>query len=192
MKRVGFFGGSFNPVHLGHTGLALWIKEHCGLDEVWLSLSPANPLKPTVQQGADNNERLAMLRLALEGENGLRAWDGELTMPRPSYTVNVLRALRSQHPDISFSLIIGADNWAEFTHWRNPDEIMRYHEILVYPRPGVCPGQMAGGATYLVDAPQCDANSTDIRTDTANCMHMLAPKVAEYIKQHRLYGYSQQ
>lgn len=192
MKQVGFFGGTFNPVHQGHIDLALWIKGHCRLDEVWLSLSPANPLKPGGHPGATDNQRLDMLRLACHGHDGLRAWDGELQMPRPSYTATVLDTLKERHPDIAFRLIIGADNWEAFHRWHRPQHIIDHYGIIVYPRPGYGQNEAVGNATFLADAPQDPISSTAIRSNPAANMRHLPEAVARYIKSNNLYGYTQQ
>ena len=85
MKRVGIFGGSFNPIHLGHTALAAYICEQGLVDEVWFMVSPQNPLKRNLVL-LDEQERLAMARLAVAPYPMLQACDFEFTLPRPSYT----------------------------------------------------------------------------------------------------------
>ena len=98
MKRTGLFGGSFNPIHNGHISLALQLKEQAGLDEVWLMVSPQNPLK---QAGdlLDDEQRLQMARLAVEQVEGIVVSDYEMHLPRPSYTWNTLEALKRDYPD---------------------------------------------------------------------------------------------
>ena len=91
--RIGIFGGSFNPIHLGHTALAAYICEHGLVDEVWLMVSPQNPLKRDLTL-LDENERLAMARLAVAPYPMLKACDFEFNLPRPSYTYHTLQALR--------------------------------------------------------------------------------------------------
>lgn len=133
--KVGIFGGSFDPIHNGHIHLAQYVLDHTDLDEVWLMVSPLNPLKP---QGyvASNEQRLEMARLAVEGIPGIKVSDFEFSLPTPSYTYNTLRRLKEAYPDIDFRLIIGGDNWANFDHWRNPQEILDEFGLIVYPRPG--------------------------------------------------------
>ena len=108
MKRIGIFGGSFNPVHLGHTALAAYICEQGLVDEVWMMVSPQNPLKQNLEL-LDEQHRLAMLQLAVAPYPTLRACDFEFTLPRPSYTYHTLQALRKAYPDHEFSLIIGEE-----------------------------------------------------------------------------------
>ncbi len=92
MIKTGIFGGSFNPIHNGHVSLARQLKEKAGLDEVWLMVSPQNPLKQDSDL-LDDEKRMQMVRLALEGEESLIASDYELHLPKPSYTWNTLQAL---------------------------------------------------------------------------------------------------
>jgi nicotinate-nucleotide adenylyltransferase len=134
-RNIGIFGGSFNPIHLGHTALARQIRREANLDEVWLMVSPQNPLKP-VDTLLSDQLRFQMARLALHGEDGIRAVSYELHLPRPSYTWNTLQHLSNLFPLYRFSLIIGADNWHTFKHWRHSDDIISNYDILVYPRQG--------------------------------------------------------
>ena len=92
MKRTGIFGGSFNPIHCGHITLAQQLRERVGLDEVWMMVSPQNPLKHEAEL-VDDQQRLMLVRKALEGIEGVEASDYEMTLPKPSYTWNTLRAL---------------------------------------------------------------------------------------------------
>ena len=118
MKRVGIFGGSFDPVHIGHTALANYIVQTGMVDEVWLTLSPQNPFK-IGHHLTDDEHRLEMLRIATsQFPEIIRPCEIELSMPRPSYTIDTLRSLAQLHPDYRFKLIIGADNWLKFDNWR--------------------------------------------------------------------------
>ncbi|MBR3858064.1 MAG: nicotinate-nicotinamide nucleotide adenylyltransferase, partial [Bacteroidaceae bacterium] len=113
MKRIGIFGGSFNPVHLGHTALAAYICGQGLTDEVWMMVSPQNPLKQNLEL-LDEDIRLEMLRLAVVDYPELKACDFEFHLPRPSYTYHTLQALHEAYPEYEFSLIIGEDNWQYF------------------------------------------------------------------------------
>ena len=133
MKRIGIFGGSFNPIHLGHTALAAYICEQGLVEEVWLMVSPQNPLKRDLTL-LDENERLTMARLAVASYPMLQVSDFEFTLPRPSYTFHTLQALRAAYPDYEFTLIIGEDNWQNFHRWYRGEDIARETSIIVYPR----------------------------------------------------------
>ncbi|MCQ2342084.1 MAG: nicotinate (nicotinamide) nucleotide adenylyltransferase [Paludibacteraceae bacterium] len=185
--NIGIYGGSFNPVHFGHVGLAKWIVEHTDIEEVWLMVSPNNPLKNT-DELAPEQERLAGVRSAIQGIPGLIASDFEFALPRPSYTANTLRELTKAFPQHCFSLIIGEDNWEIFSQWREYEYILSNFPVLVYPRHcrGFADGEPTAdrrrkqtldcsapsvthlsnthpSVTHLSDAPYFDISSTDIR-----------------------------
>lgn len=131
--RIALFGGSFNPIHNGHIAIADAIIEQGLAEEVWLQVSPQNPLK---EQGglAPEELRLHWAQMAAQGHTGVKASDYEFRLPRPSYTYLTLRQLREDYPQDEFLLCIGEDNWVHFQAWRNPDEILRHHTVIVYPR----------------------------------------------------------
>ena len=122
MIRTGIFGGSFNPIHNGHISLARQLREKAGLDEVWLMVSPQNPLKAQADL-LDDQIRMEMARLAVEGETGIIASDYEMHLPKPSYTWNTLEALKRDYPNREFVLMIGGDNWQLFDKWYRADDI---------------------------------------------------------------------
>lgn len=134
-RRIGIFGGSFNPIHVGHIGLARQILGLAHLDEVWFLVSPLNPFKKAATDLLDDDKRLAITRIALKGERGLMASDYEFRLPKPSYTWNTLQHLKADHPYCQFTLIIGADNWLSFSRWARPDYILSNCDIAVYARP---------------------------------------------------------
>ena len=109
--NIAVYSGSFDPIHTGHAMLASYCAQYCdGIDQVWLMVSPQNPLKP-VTTTAGERQRLDMARLVAEGCNGVYASDFETGLPRPSYTYHTLCALRRQMPQHHFRLMIGSDNW---------------------------------------------------------------------------------
>lgn len=133
--QVGVFGGSFNPIHNGHVALGRELVAKGWVDELWYMVSPQNPLKQ--QDGLMPEDlRLELVRLALQDDEALVACDFEFSLPRPSYTVHTLEALRSAYPEHEFVLVIGADNLLAFNRWYRTDEILRHHRVLVYRRPG--------------------------------------------------------
>ena len=182
MIRTGIFGGSFNPIHNGHISLARQLREKAGLDEVWLMVSPQNPLKAQADL-LDDQIRMEMARLAVEGETGIIASDYEMHLPKPSYTWNTLEALKRDYPNREFVLMIGGDNWQLFDKWYRADDIRNQYQIIVYPRRG-CKGGIDG--LELIDI-----SSTEIRDciQAGKPINHLVPKaVAEYIKEHELYA----
>ena len=98
MKKVGIFGGSFNPIHTGHIALAKSLCEKVGLDEVWFMVSPMNPFKKHATDLLDDHLRLEMVENALEEEPQLKACDYEFHLPKPSYTWHTLQAMSKEYP----------------------------------------------------------------------------------------------
>ncbi|MGM9714523.1 MAG: nicotinate (nicotinamide) nucleotide adenylyltransferase [Prevotella sp.] len=195
MRRIGLFGGTFDPVHKAHIRLAVTCREDLSLDEVWLMVSPQNPWKRDMLMTSDHH-RLMMARLAVEGQDGIVASDYELHLPSPSYTYKTLRRLRSDFPDDRFILLVGGDNWAAFDKWAEYREILAFHPVAVYPRPGSpvsTPAAVreAGGSPIVLDAQQMDISSSGIRRRIADGMDIsgLVPEaVRKYIHTNHLYG----
>lgn len=161
MIKTGIFGGSFNPIHNGHIALARQLRQAAGLDEVWLMVSPQNPLKRQADL-LDDYLRLSMARQALAGETAITASDYEMHLPRPSYTWNTLQALERDYPDRRFTLMIGGDNWQLFHRWYRADDIVARYPIVVYPRRGSVIGHVPANVT-IIEADLLDISSTAIR-----------------------------
>ena len=136
MKRTGIFGGSFNPIHCGHIALAKEILRQTTLDEIWLMVSPQNPLKREASDLLDDDLRFQLAQKALADVEGVIASDYEFHLSRPSYTWNTLQALERDFPDREFILMIGGDNWQNFTRWYHWKDILREFDVVVYPRDG--------------------------------------------------------
>lgn len=190
-KRIGIFGGSFNPVHIAHVALADYLCRTSGLDEIWLTLSPLNPIKDHPEELIDDRHRLAMLQIGCESSDKLRPCAIELDMPRPSYTIDTLRKLSTMHPDCSFTLIIGSDNWAIFDRWREGEAIIRDFGVIVYPRPGyqIATDRLPDGVRVAA-TPLLDVSSTFIRQGIAMGidMNVFMPRgVYQYIRNNDLY-----
>jgi len=185
--KIGIFSGSFNPIHLGHTMLARYILEQAGLDEVWLMVSPNNPLK-AASGLLDEQIRYRMAEMATADEPGLRASDFELHLPRPSYSVVTLAALRQTYPEHEFALIIGSDNMAIFHLWREYETILREYPVIVYPREGDDLGPLEEKypeMRVVEGAPLLRISATDIRTRLAEgavLTEWLHPSVAQFLQ----------
>ena len=162
--KIGIYGGSFNPIHFGHIGLAKWVLGNTDLDELWLMVSPNNPLKDK-NILADEHERLVAAKEAIKYIPGLVASDFEFALPRPNYTANTLRALAQACPEHEFTLIIGEDNLSIFDKWREYQYILDNYRIFVYPRHGNSTYTLphAKDLRVLTGAPYFDISSTELR-----------------------------
>lgn len=191
--RIGIYGGSFNPIHKGHTQLAASIVAQGLVDELWLMVSPLNPLKSgEVSDIAEYEHRLKMAELATQSIKGVKVSDFERSLPLPSYTITTLGELQKAYPEHEFTLVIGADNWEQFPRWYHADEIIERYQILIYRRPG-CEFDETSLPTSVkvVDTPLFDISSTEIRTSIAEGKPLtkwVDRKVLTYIKRHHLYG----
>lgn len=132
-KKVGLYFGSFNPIHVGHLIIANYMAQTDDIDEVWFVVSPENPHKKKANLLADFH-RLAMVRIAVEDNPNVNANDIEFGLPKPSYTVYTLQALKEKYPNYTFILIMGEDNLRTLRKWRNYEYILENYSIMVYPR----------------------------------------------------------
>lgn len=194
--RIGIYGGSFNPIHIGHTSLAQSLVEQKIVDEVWLLVSPMNPLKQSANPDIlDYAERLHIARLATEGMNGIRVSDFENSLPIPSYMVNTLSELTKAYPQHQFSLIIGADNWSDFHKWYKWKDILTSYPIIIYRRPGydldtTSDAVQSAKSITIADTPLYPISSTQIRQAIRQGQipsEWLSPNAIEYIKERGLY-----
>ena len=190
-KEIGIFSGSFNPIHIGHLILVNYMCEFTHLQEVWLVVTPHNPLK-TKKDLLDEQTRLKMVQLALTQYKKIKVSDIELKLKRPSYTINTLEKLSEDHPDCNFTLIIGGDNWTIFNKWKDYNKIIEKYKILIYPRQGteiIIPDYLKK-TINIVTAPIVEISSTFIRKSINEGKDMRAfipPLVYDYIKQNKLY-----
>ena len=189
-QHIGLFFGSFNPIHNGHLAIADFMLAHADIDALWLVVSPRNPFKDSSSLAPDA-DRLEMVRLALEGREGMTACDVEFSMPRPSYTIHTLRRLSWLHPDVRFELIIGSDCLEKFDSWKEADAIIRDYHRIVYPRPGTDPDllrRIKNGR--VVEAPVWDISSTRIRERVSEGLpvdHLMPVPAAAWMHARGLY-----
>lgn len=166
--RTALFFGSFNPVHIGHLAIANHIAEFGGVDEVWFVVSPHNPHKEKSSL-LPERDRYDMVYRAVGDYPKFRVSDIEFRLPQPSYTIHTLTHLHEKFPGREFLLILGSDNLVHFHKWKNADQILARHQLVVYPRPGT-PEEVYARFPDLVrvDAPQIDISSTFIREAIRN------------------------
>ena len=183
MSRVGVFGGTFDPVHVGHLAIANDALDELGLDRVYFVPARRSPLK---QDGpiASAEDRLAMLIAATLGEPRFRVSPVELEREGPSFTVDTLESLRREG---ALFLILGSDAYADFERWREPARIRELATIVLAARPGA-PNAPAG--VRMLDSPLMDISARELRARAARgrSLRYLVPEAAlRYIEEHRLY-----
>ena len=162
-SRIGLLFGSFNPVHTGHLILAEYFATRTDLAEVWLVVTPHNPFKATADLLPDT-QRLRLVQGAIADNPRLRAEDIEFGLPRPSYTIATLDALRQRHPTHDFVLLMGSDNLPGLPRWQEAARLLAEVDIYVYPRPGSPTPDLAPfPRVQVMAAPLLDISATYIR-----------------------------
>jgi len=191
--RIGLYGGTFDPIHLGHLRAAETAREAFCLDLVAFLPAAVPPHREAPVSPAE--DRLAMARLATATHPRFEAWDAELRRPGPSYTVETVETLVSERPSDSFVLVVGADTWPEMASWREPERLLRLVEVAVVDRPG-CPGGElrppfpGARGVRRAEGPSLPISATAIRERVARglSVRFLVPDaVADYIEARRLY-----
>jgi nicotinate-nucleotide adenylyltransferase len=191
--RIALFGGTFDPVHLGHLRAAESARETLALDLVAFLPCAVPPHRPTPVSRAE--DRLAMTRLATASHGCFESWDTELRRAGPNYTVETVAALVAERPRDSFLLLVGADTWPEMTAWREPERLFSLLEVAVAERPGAAPLRLTPpfeGArrVHKVDGPSLPISATAIRERVRRGLsvrYLVPDPVAQYIAERGLY-----
>jgi len=192
IMKIGLYFGTFNPIHAGHLIIANHMAEYSGLDQVWLVVTPHNPLKKKSTL-LDDHHRLQMVFLATEDYPKLKPSDVEFRLPQPSYTVNTLAHLQEKFPTHEFSLIMGEDNLNSLHKWKNYGVILQNHDIYVYPRINteiINPDIATAARIHKVNAPIIEISSTFIRNsikEGKNVRPLLPEKVWQYVGHNLFY-----
>jgi len=190
MAKTGLFFGSFNPIHIGHLIIAGYMANYTDVDEVWLVVSPQNPLK-TKKGLADMYDRLEMARLATEPAEKIRVSDIEFKLPQPSYTVDTLAHLQEKYPAKEFVLIMGADNLASLKKWKNYEVLLKNYKIYVYPRPGTDLSEWENHPSITLTAtPQMEISSTFVRQslkENKNIQFFVPDNVIDFMDSKNMY-----
>jgi len=188
--KIGLFFGSFNPIHTGHLIIANYIAQYTTVDQVWLVVSPHNPLK---NKGDLVNmyDRLEMAKLATDNSVKIRVSDIELKLPQPSYTIDTLAYLKERYREHEYTLIMGSDNLSSLKKWKNYELLLRDYRIIVYPRPGYENSELAmHPSVTITDTPQMELSSTFIRNalkDGKNVQFFVPDSVLDFIDSKNLY-----
>lgn len=131
--KIGLYFGTFNPIHVGHLVIANYMAEYTDIDQVWLVVTPQNPLKLKSSLLPDYH-RLALVNEAIKDNPNLKASDIEFKLPQPNYTSTTLAYLKEKYPNHTFSLIMGEDNLRTFHKWYNFEHLLENYQFYVYPR----------------------------------------------------------
>lgn len=192
MNRLGIFGGSFDPPHIGHLQVARQAADDLDLTAVLWIPARVSPHK-TPETTSEASYRCDMIRLMIDHNPRFQLDLREIYREGPSFTVDTLEALKLEHPDATLFLIIGEDSFLSLPTWKAPSRIKSLSQLVVYNR--VTPNSEARGdhsiqEGHWLDAPYIDITSSDIRDSIANherVDHLLTPEVAAYIEAHALY-----
>jgi nicotinate-nucleotide adenylyltransferase len=190
--KIGLYFGTFNPVHIGHMVIANHMAEYSPLEQIWMVVTPHNPLKKKSTL-LDDHHRLQMVFLATADYPKIKPSDVEFKLPQPNYTVHTLAHLQEKFPQHEFSLIMGEDNLNSLQKWKNYDVILNNHDIYIYPRPDVqqLPAEFVNHSRiFKIDAPVMEISSTAIRESIRNGKNfrpLLPHKVWEYVEHNLFY-----
>ncbi len=160
--KIGLYFGSFNPIHAGHLIIANYVATNTKVQQVWLVVSPQNPLKPA---GSLLNEyhRLHLAQLAIGDNTLIRPVDVEFKLPKPSFTIDTFTYLAERYPTHEFCLIIGSDSYQNLHRWKNYEVLIKNYHIMVYNRPGFAITTQVADNIVILNAPMLDISSTLIR-----------------------------
>jgi nicotinate-nucleotide adenylyltransferase len=187
--EIGLYFGSFNPIHIGHLIIASYARHTTSLNQVWLVVSPQNPLKPA-KTLLNEYDRLHLIHLAIDDDPYLKVTDVEFKLPKPSYTAHTLAYLKEKYPQHNFSIIMGTDSYSNIKAWKNYTYILSNHHIYLFKRPGYEVKTENTSNTTIIDAPLLDISSTKIRSMIkANIpiRYLVPQKVEEEIIANRYY-----
>lgn len=193
MKKVGLYFGSFNPIHIGHLIIAEYFATQTELDEVWLVVSPHNPLK-NMDELVGEHHRLEMVKCAVAGNNRVFASDIEFSQPKPSYSCNTLRILTAAFPQCAFTLILGEDNMPTFHKWKEYEFILENFPIKIFPRLNTIHDdeeiEWKKYDVQMIKAPRLEISSTAVRSllkEGKSLRYLLPEEVIRYIGKHQLF-----
>jgi nicotinate-nucleotide adenylyltransferase len=190
--EIGLFFGSYNPIHIGHIIIANHMVEFTELEEVWFVVTPHNPFKKKSTLLADHH-RYHLVQEATEDYPKLKPSNVEFGLPQPNYTINTLAHLYEKYPENHFNLIMGQDNLYTFDKWKNHEEILKNHDLYIYPRitsKKERPDLFKHSKVHLIDAPVVEVSATFIRKSIAgkkNIRALLPDKAWKYLDEMNFY-----
>ena len=188
--KVGLFFGSFNPVHVGHMIIASHLAEYTDLSQIWMVVSPHNPLKNKTSLAKDN-DRYHLVQLAIGDNTKIKASNVEFFLPTPSYTIDTLTFLKEKYPEKHFALIMGGDSLAGIEKWKNHEKLLSDYDIYVYKRADSDTKKYEHLENIkIIEAPLLDISATFIRDALKNkksVRYLVPDAVYEYLESSTLY-----
>lgn len=191
-KRIGLFGGTFDPVHKGHLSIARAFLESSIINELWILLSPLPPHKQDDSQ-VSYELRLEMLTEAFSGFKDVRISTVEETLPRPSYTYKTVQFIKERNPELQFIFCMGEDSLVQFHNWKHHHEILKEVNLLVAKRPGNTHLEVKDYIlykTHFVLHEPIEISSSQIKNsinDPFRLKEMLSDDVLKIIQREQLY-----
>jgi nicotinate-nucleotide adenylyltransferase len=197
--KIGLFFGTFNPIHVGHLIIANYMVQYTDLDQVWLVVTPQNPLKLKSSLLPDFH-RLMLVKEAIDDNPKLKASDIEFGLKKPNYTIHTLTHLMEKYPKYEFALILGEDNLRTLNKWYNYEQILEKHKLYVYPRALTNPEKESDSSTtdfsshknviLCADVPVMNVSSTFIRNaikQGKDVSYLLTEPVKKYVDEMNFY-----
>ncbi|MBC7722746.1 MAG: nicotinate-nucleotide adenylyltransferase [Pedobacter sp.] len=166
--KIGLYFGSFNPIHIGHLIIANHVANYTDVDQVWLVVSPRNPLKLSSLL-LNEYSRLHLVKIAVEDNLKIKASDVEFKLPKPSYTIDTLTYLKERYPTNSFSVIMGSDSFRNIGKWKNFEILLKNYSLIIYPRPNFpIQNEKISQNIRVLNAPLLEISATAIREAVKN------------------------
>ena len=187
--KIGLYFGSFNPVHNGHLIIAKHVINNTDLKQVWMVISPQNPLKNS-NSLLNKYDRLNMVQSALEGETKIKASTIEFNLPSPSFTIDTLTYLKEKYTQHQFYIIMGSDSFTNIKNWKNYEMIIKNYQIYIYERTGFPIKNIKDAIVNKLEAPLVEISSSEIRNiiKKGKSIRYLVPDVVyQQIKENKYY-----
>ena len=191
-KRIGVYGGTFNPIHYGHLINAEFVREAHGLDKI-IFIPSKDPVHKKSEGSATAIDRLEMVKLAIKGNSFFDVSDIEIRRAEPSFTILTFKQLKALYPDEDLFFIIGTDSFNELDTWRDSEELLSLGRFIVLNRPGntkLREDILQRGTFHIYHNPLIEISSSDIRSKLKfgkSARYLLPDAVLEYILQKEFY-----
>ncbi len=187
--KIGLYFGSYNPIHIGHLIIGSHVANHTDIQQVWMVVSPQNPLKPSSVL-LNEYHRLHLVKLAVGEDPQLKASDVEFKLPRPSYTIDTLTYLNEKYSQHQFSIIMGSDSFQNIRRWKNYELLLKNYSFIIYKRPGFEITDSYAAKIQILDAPLLEISATAIRKaikEGKSVRYLLSDTVREEIEKTGYY-----